>query len=54
MVNGVGWVGAVVGVGVGRFGPGLPLEVGGRERVEVVLCGVRKKRPCVFGVEKIK
>ena len=54
MVDGIGWVATIVGVNVSRFGPGFPLEMGGGEGIEVILCGVGKKRPGVFGIEKIE
>jgi hypothetical protein len=54
VVNGVGWIGAVVGVSVGRLGPGYPFEVGCRVRVEVVLGNPGQEGPRVFRVKVIK
>jgi hypothetical protein len=54
VVNGVGWVATIVGVGVGRSGPRFPFEVGGGKGVEVFLSRKRKKRPGVFGILIVK
>ena len=54
VIDGASWVTAIVGVNVGRFGPGLSLVVGGREGVEVVLGSLGKEKPSVFGVLVIK
>ena len=54
MVDGVGWVATIVGVGVSRFGPRFPFEAGVGEGIEVILCGVGKEGPGVFGIEKIE
>ena len=54
VIDGVSRVTAIVGINIGRFGPGLSLVVGGREGVEVVLGSLGKKKPSVFGVLVVK
>ena len=54
VIDRVSGIAAVVRVSKSGLGPGFSFKVGGRERVEVLLGGVGKKRPGVFSIEIIK